>query len=99
VQYTTSTSTVTVTQPSASSITATVNLRQARTVTATVTVSQGSTVVSTQRYTYLNPTTTHTFVFGGLAAGTYTVTVTGGAYSSPQTVTVPPDAQVTFSGI
>jgi len=102
VQYTTSTSTTTVTQPSSttastSSITATVNLRSgftARTVTATV--SQGSKVVAIQSHSWY--TGSYAFVFGGLAAGTYTVTMTAPmTVSQSQTVTVPPNAQLTFT--
>jgi ABC-type microcin C transport system permease subunit YejE len=103
VTYTTRTSTITQTQtppppPTTSSIYATVNLRVPRITTVTVTVSQGPNVVATQSHTMY--TTSYTFVFGGLAAGTYTVSETApGTVGQSQTVTVPPNAQVTFSGI
>ena len=102
VQYTTSTSTVTVTQPSSTtastfSITATVNLRSGFTTrTIAATVSQGSKVVATQSHSWY--TGSYAFVFGGLPAGTYTVTMTAPmTVPQSQTVTVPPNAQLTFT--
>ncbi len=81
------------------SIAATVNLAYVRIVRVTVTLRQDSTVVARQTFTYSGRFPTHTFTFGGLMPGTYTVTVTAIPYIVPQskTATVPPNQQVTFT--
>jgi hypothetical protein len=84
--------------PPSSSISATVNLRYARTVTVTVTLKQGSATIRTQSFAYSGGTTAHTFIFEGLKAGAYTLTVKYSYYGTQtKTLTVPPDARLTFT--
>jgi hypothetical protein len=73
------------------SISATVNVHHGGAIS--VYVLQGGSVIASQTYTGSN-----TFTFAGLTAGTYTVVVEVGTTSQQtKTVTVPPNAQVTFS--
>jgi hypothetical protein len=78
------------------SIAATVNVRMVSTVT--VYILQAGKVIASQKYTYTASAKSHTFTFTGLAAGTYTVVVqVNMRFQQTKTVTLPPNARVTFN--